>query len=512
MGIYISVLLLSAIGIFDSLYLTYKHYHYLIPPCSVHVWFTDCGKVLRSEYAVVLGIPVALLGVLYYAAIFLTLLTLLIREQKKAKYILLVLSAIGFAVSIFFVIVQLLIIKAICLYCIASALLCTSLFFIFQANFAHERRQLLLGFIAFIYKNFIRKIFFRVDPELIHRRIMLLGERLGSKSSVVHIIGSIYKTNNLMVHQTFYGISFRNPVGLAAGFDYEGRLTRLLPALDFGFHTVGTVTNLPCKGNPRPTLGRLIKSRSLMVNKGFKNLGAAITSEKLRSFSFEIPLGISIGRTNTKQMQTQTESVEDIIKSFTTFENSSVRHSYYELNISCPNLYGNVSFYPPNNLKELLNEVESLRIERPVFIKMPIEKSDKEVLQMLDIIQRFSIQGVILGNLQKDRSNKAFIRSEVEKFKVGNFSGKPTFDRSNELIQLTYRRYKGRFIIIGCGGVFSADDAYKKITLGASLVQLITGLVFEGPQLVAQINEGLVDLLKKDGLTHISQAIGLRNL
>jgi dihydroorotate dehydrogenase len=139
---------------------------------------------------------------------------------------------------------------------------------------------------------------------------------------------------------------------------------------------------------------------------------------------------------------------------------------------------------------------------------MPIEKSDKDVLKMLDVISGFSINGVIFGNLQKDRNNPAIIHDEITKFKVGNFSGKPTEKRSNELIKLCYRGFKKRFVIIGCGGIFSGQDAYKKIMLGASLVQLLTGMVFQGPQLIGQINLNLIDLLKKDGFRNISDSVG----
>ena len=141
---------------------------------------------------------------------------------------------------------------------------------------------------------------------------------------------------------------------------------------------------------------------------------------------------------------------------------------------------------------------------------MPIEKSNKEIIAMLDVIAQFSPQGVIFGNLQKDRTNAVFDKKEVAQFPTGNFSGKPTFARSNELIKLTFTLYKERLIIIGSGGVFSATDAYEKISLGATLVQLITGMVFQGPQLISQINLDLVDLLKCDGFTHMSQAIGHR--
>ena len=139
---------------------------------------------------------------------------------------------------------------------------------------------------------------------------------------------------------------------------------------------------------------------------------------------------------------------------------------------------------------------------------MPIEKTDDETLKMLEIIVEFPVIGVIFGNLQKNRKDSALNREEVKKFSVGNFSGKPTEIRSNELIALAYKKYGKRLIIIGCGGVFNAIDAYKKIKLGATLVQLITGLIFEGPQLVAQINLELPRLLKQDGFKNIKEAIG----
>ncbi len=127
---------------------------------------------------------------------------------------------------------------------------------------------------------------------------------------------------------------------------------------------------------------------------------------------------------------------------------------------------------------------------------------------MLAVIEQHSPKGVIFGNLQKDRKDPSFDAAEIEKAGKGNFSGKPTYARSNGLIRLAYKKYKERFVIVGCGGIFSAEDAYTKIKLGATLLQLITGMIYEGPQLIAQINMGLEELLKRDGYTHISQAIG----
>lgn len=359
------------------------------------------------------------------------------------------------------------------------------------------------------YTKIIKPFFFLFPADTVHLYIVRLGEFLGNIVFCKALLSFFFLQKHPSLEQDIAGVHFASPVGLAAGFDYEGRLTQILPSLGFGFATVGTLTNLAYDGNPRPMLGRLPKSQSLMVNKGFKNVGAKKTLQRMRGFSFVLPVGMSIGRSNNPLCNTQEKSIADIVKSFTFFEKSTLPFSYYELNISCPNLFGSVTFYPTKNLQELLFAIKKLSLRKPLFIKMPIDKSHTETLQMLAVIAKFPfVTGVIFGNLQKNRKDTAFDKNEVKRFSVGNFSGKPTFERSNELIRLTYRKYKNRFIIIGTGGIFSAEDAYTKIKLGASLVQLITGLVYKGPQLVAQINSGLSDLLEKDGLSNISEVIG----
>lgn len=391
-----------------------------------------------------------------------------------------------------------------------SAVISTCIFVLAQLSFPAERRRLFLAKVRLLYVHGMKRIFFAIDPEIMHERMTHAGERMGNNPLARYIYSRLFVADYPALRQTIDGIQFNTPIGLAAGFDYKARLTQILPSIGFGFQTIGTITNMPYEGNPKPMLGRLPQSRSLMVNKGFKNEGAKAIAEKMTGKTFAIPVGISIGRTNTLSLKTQKQSIQDILNAFTTFEESDVAHAYYELNISCPNLYGDITFYPPKNLKELLTEVDALGLSRPVFIKMPIEKPDTDVLEMLKVIANYSPAGVIFGNLQKDRKNPALVPSEVKKFKVGNFSGKPTYERSNQLIQLSYTHYADRFTIIGCGGVFSGADAYTKITLGASLVQLITGMIFQGPQLIASINQELDDLLKRDGFTNISQAVGSR--
>ena len=285
------------------------------------------------------------------------------------------------------------------------------------------------------------------------------------------------------------GITFKNSIGLSAGFDYNGELTGILSSVGFGFHTIGTVTFDYYEGNKKPRLGRFLKSKSLLVNKGFKSLGAKSIAQKLANTKFSIPTGISIGSTN-KYFDSSKEQIKDILKTFKIFEKSKVNHSYYELNISCPNTFGGEPFTNPIKLKMLLAALQKLNILKPIYIKMPIDQSKKETLLMLKIIDKFKIAGVIFGNLTKDKTNPdVHIDDKKEWKKVkGNLSGKPTWNRSNDLIKLTRRNFKNRFTIIGTGGIFNGRDAIKKIEYGADLVQLITGMIFEGPQAIGKIN------------------------
>lgn len=360
----------------------------------------------------------------------------------------------------------------------------------------------------FFYCKLAKPIFFLFDAEFVHNSITSLGGIIGHIRPICWLMKKFTAVNSPALTQNVAGVNFNNPIGLSAGFDYEVKLTQVLPAVGFGFETVGTITNQPCKGNAKPRLGRLIKSKSLLVNKGFKNIGINKTLRNMEKLTFEIPVGISIGVTNNQTISSQESAIYDIVEAFKIAESSPASFKYYELNISCPNLNVNVDFYLLENLEKLLSELSKIKLKKPLFIKMPIEKSNDETLSMLKVIVKYPVSGVIFGNLQKNKNDPALDQSEVKRFTKGYFSGKPTEKRSNELISLAYKNYGKKLAIIGCGGIFSAKDAYKKIKLGASLVQLITGMIFEGPQLISQINLGIINLLKKDGFNHISQAIG----
>lgn len=501
-------LTLIVMGLTDASYLTWEHYSQTIPPCSTSI-FVDCGRVLDSPYAVVFGIPLALLGGLHYAIMLVIAIAVFLTSKSLFQRLLFLSTAAGILVSIYLVYLQLAVIGAICLYCMASAVISLLLYILARVIFAHEYTEFQLKKVEITYKMFGKPLFFLLPAEFAHDCAMFFGELFGKIPLVRWLFSRIFGFHDLRLRQKIGKIIFENPLGLAAGYDYKASFTQILPVCGFGFETVGTITNQECEGNTSPRLGRLPKSKSLLVNKGFRNPGAKKIVKKLSGKTFSFPVGISIGVTNNAKIKTQKGAIEDITEALKKFEKSSVKNAYYELNISCPNLKTDVYFYAPKQLKELLDEIKTLAVDKPIFIKMPIEKTDDEVKKMLSVIVKYPfITGVIFGNLQKNRKDKSFVAEEVDIQGKGNFSGKPTERRSNELIALVYRMYEKKLIIIGCGGVFNAEDAYKKIRLGATLVQMITGMIFEGPQVMTQINRGLVDLLKKDGFEHISEAIG----
>ncbi len=362
-----------------------------------------------------------------------------------------------------------------------------------------------------VYKNVLKPVFFSQDPEKIHNLISKIGEFLGRYKLLKHLTSTLIKYDNPLLQQNLIGIKFENPIGLSAGFDYDGHMAEILPHVGFGFNTVGTVTAKPYEGNKPPRLKRLPKSKSLLVNKGFKSDGVDAIIKRLRSKNLDKnTLGISVGSSNISEINTIEQAISDYCESFQKLKNESYI-KYFELNISCPNTALTEGFGNKNNLNLLLTNINKLKIEKPIFIKMANELSIETTEQLIETALNFiEIKGFIFSNLVKDRTNENFDKDEIqsmEDFK-GNFSGKPTYENSNKLISNIYKKYGKRTLLIGCGGVFSAEDAYEKIKSGASLVQLITGMIYEGPQLIGEINEGLVELLKQDGFQNISEAVG----
>lgn len=363
-----------------------------------------------------------------------------------------------------------------------------------------------------IYNKVVKPILFKQKPDGVHDQMIQISKILQKNSLVRSIIRASWAyRNEAMLQQTVAGITFKNPIGLSAGLDKNFELPEMLKSIGFGFMEGGSMTYEACLGNPRPWFHRLPKTQSLVVNAGLGNNGSLDSIANIQLFSSstsaDFPLNISVAMTNSPDTATETQAIADYVGSLERIKTANVGQMV-TLNISCPNTYGGEPFTTPQKLENLLSAVDKVGLRQPIFIKMPSNMAWKEFEGLLKVAENHNITGLTISNLAKDRT-KVDLKDPLPDSVKGNLSGKPTAKLSNELIKRTYQTFGDRFVISGVGGIFSAEDAYEKIRLGATLIQLITGLIFEGPQLIGQINKGLVKLLERDGFTHVSQAIGI---
>ncbi len=347
----------------------------------------------------------------------------------------------------------------------------------------------------FLYKNIAKRIFFLIDPERVHNVFIDIGRIFGSNFITKKIISFLFNYQNRHLEQDILGIHFRNPVGLSAGFDKNAEIISVIEDVGFGFTEVGSITAKPYGGNAGKRLDRFVKEKSIWVNYGLSNKGADAIYNKLKDKKFKIPIGINIAKTNCKKCAEAEKGIKDYIASIKKFAGIG---DYIDINISCPNSFGGQDFAKSELYEQLLSEIGKLKIKKPVFVKLSPDLDKKTIDRIIEISEKYAIAGFICSNLTK-RKNK---------YGKGGLSGKAVEKKANELISYIYKKTGGEFIIIGAGGIFSAEDAYKKIRLGASLVQLITGMIFEGPNIIGEINYGLTKLLKRDGYENISEAIG----
>ncbi len=522
------LVVVSIVGIADAGYITYeKTIMGVTPPCGEGF---DCGTVLDSPWASIGPIPLSVIGMFFYLTVFIFAILYFMEIEinpavrKAAAKLSLgalnpirflstfealqILTTIGFLFSLYLVFIMGVVIKAWCTYCTISAISSSTLFIItliltgkYQNHSSFLLKSISFAIFRNLYKIVLKPLLFLFDAETVHNTFTAGGQFIGRFALGRKLTHAFFAFDHPVLKQTIDGITFPNPVGLAGGFDYNGALTQVLPDVGFGHHIIGTVTFDPYEGNAKPRLGRFPNSKALLVNKGLKSLGAVGVIKHLQNLEFRIPTGISIASTNKLFADTK-EQLTDILSTFKLFESSTVQHSYYELNISCPNTFGGEPFTSPERLEVLLSALDELMISRPVYIKMPIDQSEKETLALLKVIDRHVIAGVVFGNLTKDKKNPAILPEDrkVWKTKKGNVSGKPTWERSNNLIALTQKHFPGHFTIIGTGGVFTGKDAEGKRELGAELVQLITGMIFNGPQAIGEINLYLARKALADGL------------
>lgn len=338
-----------------------------------------------------------------------------------------------------------------------------------------------------LYQFVLKPLLFRLDPEWVHNVFVSVGEIFGRYAITRRLVSVVYGYRGRDASVTINGITFRTPVVLAAGFDYNGRLIRILKSVGFGGVEIGSVTARPSAGNPPPRLARMVRSRSLLVNKGLRNDGVKRIIQRL----LETPpdpdfiVGVSIARTNDEQSASVEAGIDDYRVSLERLVTAGVG-DFYTVNISCPNVHGGESFASPPLLRRLLASLCEVERRRPMYAKMPIDLPDEEFDELVAVVVEFGLEGVVIGNLHKDYDALEF-REEVPAEYRGGISGRPCFQRSNQLIRRTREKLGDRLTIIGCGGVLSPQDALEKFRAGADLVQLVTGMIFEGPHLMKGI-------------------------
>jgi dihydroorotate dehydrogenase len=265
--------------------------------------------------------------------------------------------------------------------------------------------------------------------------------------------------------------------------------------MGFGGAEFGSVTAKPCSGNETPRLTRAKISKSIIVYKGLKNDGVdkVIQRIKHKRIHRDFVNGISIARTNTVECANDAEGIADYTYSLKRLVEENIGR-YYTINISCPNAFGGETFANVNRLPKLLESIKSINTDKPIYVKMPINPSWEEFNDLLDIIIGYKLNGVVIGNLNKDYNSLDY-RDEAPKEYRGGLSGKPCRILSNEKIERTRAKFGDKLTIIGVGGILTAEDAIEKFKLGADLVQLVTGMIFEGPHLISEIDEAYSKIL-----------------
>ncbi len=353
----------------------------------------------------------------------------------------------------------------------------------------------------------LRPLLFLMDAEEVHEEMLSLGERMGRSSAVRGFVEKWYRYDDPRLATDLFGLHFRNPIGLAAGFDKDARLLDLLPALGFGFIEPGTVTPLPQVGNPKPRLFRLPEDKAIVNRMGFNNGGVERFAARFARRERSIPAGANIGRGK----ETPNESaIDDYVKGFLAVADHA---DYVAVNVSSPNTPGLRALQDKEPMRNLLEKIQELNRDRdmpkPILLKIAPDLSEGQLADIVELVQAASISGIIATNTTVGRGGLKTPVAEVEAIGNGGLSGRPVRARSTEVIRYLYRASEGKIPIIGVGGIFSARDAYAKIRAGASLVQVFSGLTYEGPGLVRRIKQDLVKLLAKDGFKSIKEVVGI---
>lgn len=371
-----------------------------------------------------------------------------------------------------------------------------------------------------IYQSGVRPLLFSVlktDAEWLHNRtlqVLELAARTQSNPATSRMLSQLQKSLGVQdsrLEQSRWGLSFKNPVGLAAGFDKNGVAADIWANFGFGFAELGTVTCQAQPGNPPPRLFRLSRDSAALNRMGFNNQGAAAMAARFQAAQNQpqspFPIGINLGKSKVTPLE---EAAADYLESFKLLKDYG---DYFVVNVSSPNTPGLRSLQDAAGLSTILSvlQQENQGI-KPILVKIAPDLESEAIASILDLAKTYQLAGIIATNTTIRRDGlKTQILPETGKpiaEEAGGISGLPVRERSTEVIRFIWQYTKGELPIIGVGGIFTAEDAWEKIAAGASLIQVYTGWVYEGPWMVRRILQGLLQKLEEKGFNSISQAVG----
>jgi dihydroorotate dehydrogenase len=362
-----------------------------------------------------------------------------------------------------------------------------------------------------VYRALVRPLLFRLPPETAHE-LALHSLSLLPRKVVSSFVARPHAASSVFLNR--FGISFPNVVGLAAGFDKNGIALDALSSLGFGFIEAGTVTYHPQPGNPRPRLFRLPQDRALINRAGFNNAGAAAFAKRVEKHRPHCVLGISIGKSKITPLD---QANEDYLASFELVYNLA---DYIAVNVSSPNTPQLRELQQAEQLSSLLTTLQtrSRALQQlhgrprplPLLVKLSPDLSREQLELSVDVLLRLQVDGIIATNTTISRDGLNTDRAQVAAMGEGGLSGAPLRAKSTRMIKDLYSQTKGQVPIVGVGGIFTAADAWEKIAAGASLVQLYTGFIYRGPGIAREINEGLDQILKREGFSNLDAAVGCR--
>ena len=344
-----------------------------------------------------------------------------------------------------------------------------------------------------MYKYIIRPLLFMFSPEMAHK-IVFLGLKTAKLIGFKSLFNSIFNPSNLHLETKVMGLTFPNKIGIAAGLDKNAEVYDMLGSLGFGHIEIGTVTPKSQPGNPKPRLFRLPKDKALINRMGFNNNGLDKAILKLKKRNNKLIIGGNIGK-NT--LTPNDDALNDYI---TCFEGLYNYVDYIVVNVSCPNITDLHKLQDQDSLELILKTLDSLRSKKdkykPILLKISPDLNFNQIDETLVVIKKCNIDGVIAVNTTTSRDNLITDKNKIKTIANGGLSGKPISDRSTEIIRYISNKTDNKLPIIGVGGIFNKKDAIEKINAGASLIQVLTGFIYEGPAIAKQINKKLRDLQK----------------